>query len=1553
MWMNQGSATNDTDSFNARFLANADLARSIVRRAVDDWNVVISDQNADRDSNPNTNNVFELTLNAAFLSSGIRGDTEINQFTTGLASDGQAGWTVGVPTRATVRVDDNAAGAGWYFDRTPVDDAEFTAIANSGSAQTGTGFAASFIDINGQSARDDFYRTVLHEIGHALGLTSNSDAALDDFLTPLYRDSTHQQALWDPTDIEPFTQLKRFQSGSLVATFIGGHLYEGDLYGVNNDPLVVYAQGSSTPLAFVTHPNELLNPGRSSPAGHPDPSGPRETARQWISDLDAQILGAAYSYTFVLPSTFNTAHVTLDDLTGTLLIQGRTNYLDDTFEITTEGTNNETIRVVVNGGTAFAATERVSRAKVTQILVAGNGGGGTLPPNSPLPWQEIKYVVSTNQDSADYGTGTGDQVVDIDSVVPGFQVPLRAALIDASGSTISRSIYVPRGNYKLTSGAGGATTNDPAVNDLNIHGFTAGTSKDIAIVGTGAGSSVIDATGFGHRIFDLGGAFASLKLSRLTLTGGNDLSSSGGGAIVAHNGASLELDQVAVVGNTTNDDAGGGGIRASQMTQFTVRNSVFANNTVTSATGKGAAVYFNPGTGSATFTVGGTVFAKNEAATHDNVYLDGTVTLRNEGNNVTDDNEGSYFSATTSDHIDTTTAPTDLHVVTNVADVISTTDGGVSLREAVIAANAGNDTIWLPAWNHRLTISGSGGDSEGDLDITGVVTIVGAGAGLSIINAAALKNDDRIFDVVASGDALHLSRVTLTGGNAPSETGQRDGGAIRVQSGGQLHLSYSVIVGNDTGQSGKGGGVYFAATSSGSIEASVIAVNTGQETGGIYLEAGSSGTVTLKSTIIANNSPTQTNPDVYVGSGRILKSQGYNRLTTGGQGFVPHASDYIGTVDYIVTGVTDTFDNSNDAVVRSVRDAINTANITTGTQEIWLPAWHFVMTLTGTGLISQGDFDVSSAIVMSGIAAGATIINAGGLLATTDRIFDLTAGSTLDLSRITLTGGKTRMVSGENGGAINVNDGAMLHLRESAIVGNEVTMGSGGGIFFRPQGEGTIVNSVITGNTASSFGGGIFLGNTPYVTPQGTVSMSGTIVANNVAGFGDFHDIHGNVPRQVVSGGFNRVESYHPDRFTPAVNDYVGAVDYVVTAAADGFNHVDDSVVITLRDAIDTANATSGTQEIWMPAWQLFLSLSGTGDVSQGDMDISSAMNVRGAGPGLSVINAGDLSPDDRIIDVTGTGVLSLSHVTLTLGDAPSTVGQRDGGAIRVQNLGNLQLSYSAIVGNDTGQSGKGGGIYFAPTATGSIEASVITVNTAHEETGGVYLESATGTGGTVTLASTIIANNSLGESNNPDIYVGSNRTLTSLGNNRITFEGDNFFPKHATDVIGPVDYVVTSVADTYDGSADPINMSTRDAIHRANMTAGAQEIWLPAWKFVLSRDRARFGQGSPTDTSVEYGDLDIGRDTASDPGGSLTIRGISAGSTSVAWMSGVAVDEVFDLLGDYDNNKTVHTADSALLGTAAGDGDEDGSFVSDADDINIYNWNLNAVLTVDDILFS
>ena len=438
MWANEFGAGADDPHFDDEYGANEVIARDLVNRAIDDWNSIILDQNWDNDDDPETTPDYQLTVIAVdFVAldpnlAGVRGNTNPTAFTNG------------IPTAATINLDDNGGGTGWFFDQTPLDDAEFTGIASA--------FQASFIDgsVAGQAAFNDFYRTILHEIGHALGiliidgvelnsgnwLIQNQDTAqfyslptdtTDDLLGNLTYVGVDQVnpartvTLFDPNtgQFDPFTVINELWEYDLAGigtvTFTeegGGHFYEGPV-----DPNFAGA---------AIHPNDLMNAGRTVP---PPLGNPIPTTRQFISDVDVQVLADAYGYTVVLPSALDTAHATLDSQTGTLLVQGRTGALNDTITIDTVGGD---LRVQVNN-----TTELVPFADVSQIVIAGNGGTDaiTVAPSLSLLRKDVDYVVSSNEDSADAGT-LGDGLVDLDANVPGNQVALRAAVRDANGGAM-------------------------------------------------------------------------------------------------------------------------------------------------------------------------------------------------------------------------------------------------------------------------------------------------------------------------------------------------------------------------------------------------------------------------------------------------------------------------------------------------------------------------------------------------------------------------------------------------------------------------------------------------------------------------------------------------------------------------------------------------------------------------------------------------------------------------------------------------------------------------------------------------------------------------------------------------------------------------------------------------------------------------------------------------------------------------------------------------------------------------------------------------------------
>lgn len=124
-----------------------------------------------------------------------------------------------------------------------------------------------------------------------------------------------------------------------------------------------------------------------------------------------------------------------------------------------------------------------------------------------------------------------------------------------------------------------------------------------------------------------------------------------------------------------------------------------------------------------------------------------------------------------------------------------------SLREAVLAANAaaGADVINLPPGRYVLSITGADEDASanGDLDINGDLSLIGAGAPSTIIDANGTTTGQRAIQVV--GGTVSITGVTITGGNELGAFYPNSGGGIFIDPGATAFtLTNSAVVGNKT-----------------------------------------------------------------------------------------------------------------------------------------------------------------------------------------------------------------------------------------------------------------------------------------------------------------------------------------------------------------------------------------------------------------------------------------------------------------------------------------------------------------------------------------------------------------------------------------------------------------------------------------------------------------------------------------------------------------------------------------------------------------------------------
>jgi CSLREA domain-containing protein len=176
-----------------------------------------------------------------------------------------------------------------------------------------------------------------------------------------------------------------------------------------------------------------------------------------------------------------------------------------------------------------------------------------------------------------------------------------------------------------------------------------------------------------------------------------------------------------------------------------------------------------------------------------------------------------------------------------------------TLRAATQEANAdgGANTISVPRGYYRLRIPptpeagffGQDDAGKGDLDITGTLTIRGAGARQTIVDGGGL---DRVFSI-ASNATASITDMTITGGDANGGRTAREitlGGGVYNQ--GTATLERLRLVSNNADG---GGGVFSIPGSYITIRDSLLAHNTAYEAGAIRFDSGGE---LINSTITAN-----------------------------------------------------------------------------------------------------------------------------------------------------------------------------------------------------------------------------------------------------------------------------------------------------------------------------------------------------------------------------------------------------------------------------------------------------------------------------------------------------------------------------------------------------------------------------------------------------------------------------------------------------------------------------------------------------------------------------
>ncbi|MEM1012077.1 MAG: hypothetical protein AAGI46_07640, partial [Planctomycetota bacterium] len=350
-WVNEFS-----DNFDS-YGTNEAQARNIVRRAIADWEAVIVDFNYD-DTGSNQSNTYNLTVQAEDI--GGRGSAQVTS-----RDDG----TDRKPDAATVRMDNN--GTTWYFDNfigvdgIP-DDGEFTQVNSLFNAEAVGGTA---------DTGNDFYRTIVHEIGHAMGIFNNSSGFFkiaDNLVDSGFNDPFSSGSDLLEVRIGGVARYTMTENG-------GGHLFEG-------------GGGYTGP----THPFDLMNPGRTSGFGE----------RSLISDDNALLLRDVYGYDIILPSQINTFHANLNRSTNVLTVNGDIQgVLSDNVDLERSGTNAQI--EYQNGGTT-GARELIPEAEFTSIVVNTGDGTDDVDVDRLVAGKTVTINLGEGNDRVDVAPDDGD-----------------------------------------------------------------------------------------------------------------------------------------------------------------------------------------------------------------------------------------------------------------------------------------------------------------------------------------------------------------------------------------------------------------------------------------------------------------------------------------------------------------------------------------------------------------------------------------------------------------------------------------------------------------------------------------------------------------------------------------------------------------------------------------------------------------------------------------------------------------------------------------------------------------------------------------------------------------------------------------------------------------------------------------------------------------------------------------------------------------------------------------------------------------------------------------
>ena len=713
-------------------------------------------------------------------------------------------------------------------------------------------------------------------------------------------------------------------------------------------------------------------------------------------------------------------------------------------------------------------------------------------------------------------------------------------------------------------------------------------------------------------------------------------------------------------------------------------------------------------------------------------------------------------------------------------------DGGVTLREAIIAANVldGEDSIVF-AEGLTGTISLMGGALEISDDVTidaeGDITVDGGGAsGVFVVTPEEGDVDVTLAAMTVSGglaarggglfvgsgaDAtatVTLIDMTFNGNEATGDALGDGGGAVYLEDG-EITIDSSIFQGNDaTGDAGSGGHLFLDSGTMTVIE-TLLEDGSAVRAGGA-IEIGAGGTLNVLSSVLALNL-TGSAPgnggaihvtgasDVLIDSSAILG----NFASAEGGGVWNNAGSTMEIVDSVIrnniadgdaadNGGGGVFNNGGDLVITDSDVTLNTATGAAGSG--------------GNILTTDGRVEISGSTIGQGDAA-----RAGGGIEVIEGDVTIT-GSTFD-----------RNATGDapgNGGGLHVTGAAAVEIAGSTFRNNQAT--EGGAVW--NSGTGTMelranvfVGNVADGNDADQGGGAVF-NNGGTLTSANDIYRLNSATGDAGSG-GHLLTVAGEV--EILNAIFLAGDASRAGGAIEVIAGTLDVEDSLFAGNATGSAPGNGGAIHVTADALTRVSGSSFLQN-FASAEGGALWNSATGTMVLSDLRIE-GNEAAGAGAdqgGGGVYNdggtltlsdsmlsgnmaSGDAGSGGHLLTVAGDVIVTGS--TFEDGDA-----NRAGGAIEIVE-GQLDVIGSTFTGNDTGDApGNGGAIHATGAADMLVEDSVFEDNSASNE-GGALWNSATGM---LTVLSSTFLDNVAGSggaifSNGGGLFIGTGDGDASL----------------------------------------------------------------------------------------------------------------------------------------------------------------------------------------------